>query len=443
MNQTQMDKKTFLAHLQRSSLLSSPELEALRGRMPRTERGRVIARALVEWGLLTKFQAELLLAGRTSGFILGQYRILDEIGQGGMGRVFKAIHQTMNRVVALKILAPQLTRTVKAQRLFQREAQAAARLIHPNIVTAYDANHAGDRHYLVMEYVDGPNLEQLVRERGPLPVGLACDVIRQVAHGLQFAFEMGMVHRDIKPANVLLQGPQAVVAKITDFGLARMSETEHDNRPGTILTKPNVVMGTPDYLSPEQSRSLHKVDIRSDLYSLGCTFYYLLTGKVPFRGGTSMEKLIRHSTEEAAAVEKLRPDLGPEVAFIVRKLMSKDVADRFQSPLELAEVLAPFAASGPLPAGTKERHPTARATGPTGSDAALPDRSRGDPFATVLPDDLVYTVGIGHSPTPTSAQSMPRVPPQSSGSRPIKIATWLVLTIIVLALGFAIWLCLR
>src|SRR5713101_9320882 len=220
--------------------------------------------------------------------------------------------------------------------------------MHPNIVTAYDANQIGDRHYMVMEFVDGPNLEQLVREHGPLPVGQACDFVRQAANGLQFALENHMVHRDIKPANLLVQraGGSArdsqCVVKILDFGLARLHQRSPEDEPGsnTILTKENTVMGTPDYVSPEQARDLHKVDIRSDLYSLGCTFYYLLTGQVPFPGGNTVDKLIRHNTDQAPPLEERRPDLPKNIAQIVRKLMAKIPADRFQTPDELMEALA-------------------------------------------------------------------------------------------------------
>jgi len=346
-----MDRRTFLKNLQASGLLSAAEFKAVLKRLPAETRARPIARALVDMGLLTKFQAELLMAGRTSGFVLGQYRILDQIGQGGMGRVFKAVHQTMNRIVALKVLAPQQMQTERAQALFKREVRAAGRLMHPNIVTAYDAGCAEGRHYLAMEFVDGPNLEQLVRERGPLPVGLACDLIRQAANGLQYAFEQGMVHRDIKPGNLLMQPGQngvPAVVKILDFGLARLQDPARvaaRSNP-TILMAQNRVMGTPDYLSPEQSRDLHAVDIRSDLYSLGCTFYYLLTGNVPFEGGTSLEKLIRHSAEDATPVEHYRPDIPTAVAEIVRRLMAKNPADRFQTPAEAAAALAPFAQPG-------------------------------------------------------------------------------------------------
>jgi serine/threonine-protein kinase len=410
---TQMDRKTFLANLRRSGLISPEEYRELKPRLPDSQRGRVLARALVEWGKLTKFQAELLLAGCTNGFILGQYRILEQLGQGGMGRVFKAMHQTMNRVVAVKVLAPHLVKTEKAQRLFQREVRAAARLIHPNIVTAYDANQLGDRHYLVMEYVDGPNLEQLVRERGPLPVGQACDLMHQIAHGLQHAFEMGMVHRDIKPANLLVQptgldGRGPCVAKILDFGLARLHDGEGEATQATIVTRPNVVMGTPDFLSPEQARSLHKVDIRSDLYSLGCTFYYLLTGKVPFPGGNSLEKLLRQSTEEPIPLEQLRLDVHAGVVQVVRRLMAKDPAARFPTPAELDAALAPFAVPGPL-------HGTAAAKA---SPFDLPATSTPSeiPFGGELNASgdtphygsaLTGTQGMQFLPTPISAREMP------------------------------------
>jgi serine/threonine protein kinase len=207
-----------------------------------------------------------------------------------------------------------------------------------------------------MEYVNGPNLEQLVRKEGPLAIGRACDYIRQAANGLQCAFSMGMVHRDIKPANLLLHHPggdrqptQGVI-KLTDFGLARLSETGSTagaDGAGTLLIRENSVMGTPDYLSPEQARDLHNTDIRSDLYSLGCTLYFLLTGSVPFPGGSTMEKLVHHGVQEPTPVEHLRLDVPQEIAAVVQRLMAKDPADRFQTPADLADVLTPFAVSGP------------------------------------------------------------------------------------------------
>jgi serine/threonine-protein kinase len=349
-----IDRQMFLSNLEQCGLLEPGQLREVLPRLPATERGRVIARYLVEEGLLTRFQAENLLAGRVNGFVLGQYRVLDEIGRGGMGRVFKAEHATMRQVVALKVLAPQLTRTERARLLFQREVRAAARLVHPHIVTAFDANQAGDRYFLVLEYIDGPNLAALVRDQGPLPVGQACEFARQAALGLQHAHALGMVHRDIKPSNLLVQppvggepGPGGVV-KITDFGLARLGEGVGEVGDESGAPDGNIVMGTPDYLSPEQGRNLAEADIRSDLYSLGCTLYFLLTAEVPFPGGTSLEKLERHATVEPEPVELLRPVVPPGVAALVRRLMAKQPADRFQTPAELAEALETFAEVRPV-----------------------------------------------------------------------------------------------
>jgi serine/threonine-protein kinase len=356
-NPQTVDRQTFMANLRQSGLVSGEQMAKVVHKLPNTDKGLVLARSMVELGLITRFQAELLLVGRTSGFHLGQYLIMDHLGRGGMGRVFKAQHMTMNRIVAIKVLAPHLCKTQKAQMMFQREVRAAARLVHPNIVTAYDANQIGDRCYLVMEYVDGPNLDELVRQRGPLPVGQACDFIRQAAGGLQYAHELGMVHRDIKPANLLAQRPVSATPsaspsiKILDFGLARLNTMNANGEPSndSLMAGENTVLGTPDYLSPEQARNLHHVDIRSDVYSLGCTFYYLLTGRVPFPGGTTLEKLVRHSTEQPPAVEQIRPEVSPPVAAIVRRMMAKDPRQRFQTPAEVATVLARFAVQAATP----------------------------------------------------------------------------------------------
>jgi serine/threonine protein kinase len=410
---TFMDRQTFLANLRQSGLVEPAQLEEVLLLLSDTNRGRVIAREMVGRGLLTKFQAEMLLASRTGGFQLGQYRILDQLGQGGMGRVFKAMHQTMHRVVALKVVTSQLVKTEQGRQLFMREVRAAARLMHPNIVTAYDANQIGDRHFMVMEFVDGPNLEQLVREKGPLPIGQACDFIRQAAHGLQFALENHMVHRDIKPANLLVQraGGSArdsqCVVKILDFGLARLHQRSPEDEPGsnTILTKENAVMGTPDFLSPEQARDLHKVDIRSDLYSLGCTFYFLVTGQVPFPGGSTLEKLVRHGTEEATPVERLRPETPAVVAAIIRRLMAKQAGERFQTPAELAAALTPFATN--IPGTWTDRDPTSAFL----DDPGTPGDDYAEPVIYAPGEDeasaLIGTLPSSLSETPLCPADMP------------------------------------
>lgn len=345
MTTTQCDRDTFVRNLRKSGLIPESQLDRVLEAFAKITQAVPLARALVEQKHLTRFQAEMLLAGRTTGFVMGQYRIVDQLGRGGMGRVFKAVHQSMKRVVAIKVVSVKQIKSGKGQQLFEREVRAAAKLMHPNIVNAFDANHLGDRHYLVMEFVDGPNLEHLVREQGALPIGQACEFVRQAAVGLQYAFEHGMVHRDIKPANLLVQKvddkPDQCLVKILDFGLARLHEPEAEGG-GTIVTSQNTLMGTPDYVSPEQSRDVHDVDIRSDLYSLGCTLYYLLAGQVPFPEGTPLEKLMRHATTEATPVEAIRPEIPVELGAIVRSLMAKERADRFQTPAELIAALQPY-----------------------------------------------------------------------------------------------------
>ncbi len=346
MNPTLVDRDTFLQNLRSSKLLTTQQFRTVIDKLGQVQSPREIAKALTSWKLVTKFQARMLLQGRKSGFFIGPYRILDQLGQGGMGRVYKAMHQTMNRVVALKVLSPKVVGSARAQELFLREVQAAAQLSHPNIVMAFDANECDGRHFMSMEFVDGPNLECHVLKSGALPIGLACEVIFQAANGLHYAHGKGMVHRDIKPANLLLaQEPlrNTIHVKILDFGLARLQCPE-GGPSRTIVARENTVMGTPDFVSPEQTKNLHDVDIRSDLYSLGCTFYFLLTGQVPFPGSNTVDKLIRQNADEPTPIEQRRRDVSAHVAGIIRKLWAKKPAVRFQSPDELMDALAPHAA---------------------------------------------------------------------------------------------------
>ena len=438
----QIDRRTFLANVRQSGLLSDEEFAQAEQALPTNPRGRSVARALVEKGLLTKFQAERLLVGRTAGFLLGQYRILDQIGRGGMGRVFKAEHRTMGRTVALKVLAPDLLRTDRAQEMFLREVRAAAQLVHPNIVTAYDANEIDGRYSLVLEYVDGPNLEQLVQRQGPLPVGQACDYLRQIAHGLQCAHVLGMVHRDVKPANILVQrrglnGDDVGLVKISDFGLARLhnpnAADEFSSHPGTILTKDNTVMGTPDYLSPEQARNLHKTDIRSDLYSAGCTFHFLLTGQVLFPGGATLDKLIRHGTEKPPSVRDLRPEVPPEVAAILEKLLAKHPKERYQTPAELAAALEPFAVSGPTPWA-----PLPPPAEPFEDALLTPGAEPNGDAAFQASDELsalANTLAQDGAPTPLSGGQTPRKVGRFRARRKSRSRSWLWLVAIALVLA--------
>jgi serine/threonine protein kinase len=252
-----------------------------------------------------------------------------------MGAVFKARNWKLGQTVALKLVRKERLTSADAVKRFQREIRAAAQLDHPHIVRALDADEVGGTHFFVMEFVEGVPLKHLVKERGLLPVAEACDYVRQAALGLQHAFEKGMVHRDIKPSNLLLT--RDGVVKILDMGLARTATTATEE--SSTLTQEGAVMGTPDYMAPEQTLDSHLVDIRSDLYSLGCTLYYLLTRKVPFPGGSFGEKLMKHQLREPEPVETLRPDVPPAVAAVVRKLMAKDPARRYQTPAELVSAL--------------------------------------------------------------------------------------------------------
>ena len=267
-----------------------------------------------------------------------RYRIVRLLGMGGMGAVYQAEHKIMKRLVALKVIRSTLVQSGTAVERFRREVHAAARLVHPNIVTAYDAEQVGDTHFLAMELVDGVNLADIVRDRGPLPVPDACDYIRQAALGLQHACERGMVHRDIKPHNLMVDSSGQV--KILDFGLARFAS---ENSAGGTITEPGSHMGTPDFMAPEQARDPRAADIRADIYSLGCTLYYLLSGQEPFPGGTAISKAMAHIEKPPRPLGELRGDIPLQVQAVVERMMAKDPAQRFQTPAEVAAALAPIA----------------------------------------------------------------------------------------------------
>jgi WD40 repeat protein/serine/threonine protein kinase len=298
-----------------------------------------LARELIGRGWLTPFQVNHLFLDKGDELLLGSYVLLERLGEGGMGQVFKARNWKLDRIVALKLIRKdRLASSASAVRRFEREIRVAAQLEHPNIIRAIDADMVGGVYLFAMELVPGVDLAQHVRARGPLPVASACDYIRQAALGLGHALEKELVHRDIKPSNLLLTTPGEVV-KVLDLGLARSSDAANDEG-STSLTEEGLVMGTPDYLAPEQALDARAADIRSDLYSLGCTFYFLLTGSAPFPGGSTLEKLIRHREQEPTPIEELRPDVSPAVAAVLRGMMAKRPADRFQTPTELIAALA-------------------------------------------------------------------------------------------------------
>jgi serine/threonine-protein kinase len=300
---------------------------------------RELLRTMVERGLLTEFQSERLAAGKYKGFLLGSYKILGRLGQGGMGQVYLAEHAAMRRFVALKVLPTSVTENDVAKERFLREARAAAALDHPNIVRVFDLNREGKVLYLVMEYVEGTSLQHLVEKGGRLPVGAAVDYVRQIADGLQHAHERGLVHRDIKPANLLVD--RAGTARILDLGLVR-SETDEDSKL-TAQLGGRSILGTADYLAPEQAVDSSSVDIRADLYSLGATLYFLLAGHPIFPEGRAGQKLMWQQWREPKPICEIRPDVPPELGAIVHRAIAKNREDRFPEPQAFAEALEPYA----------------------------------------------------------------------------------------------------
>jgi serine/threonine protein kinase len=304
---------------------------------------------LVRDGLLTYFQAEQLLQGKWKRFNIGKYKVLERLGSGGMGQVFLCEHKLMRRRVAVKVLPTAKAADQASLDRFNREARAAAAVDHPNIVRAFDIDQDDNLHFLVMEYVDGTNLQDLIKKTGPLDPVRACHYVYAASVGLQHAHEMGLIHRDIKPGNILLD--RVGVVKILDMGLARLI---HDTEDHITRKYDENILGTADYLSPEQAEDSHTVDIRSDIYSLGATFYYLLSGSQPFPEGTIPQKLIWHRTRHPRSLRELRPDVSDEIVAVVNKMMAKRPADRYQTPAEVAAALQPWASVPIAPPDERE-----------------------------------------------------------------------------------------
>jgi eukaryotic-like serine/threonine-protein kinase len=337
------DRQTsFLDRLRESQLLEPAQLDELAASPEAREaEPSALARIVLRRAWLSKYQLNQVAMGKAKDLRVGPYVLLDRLGEGGMGQVFKAHHQHMERVVALKVIRKEKLGSADAVKRFYQEIKAAAQLTHPNIVVAYDAGPAGNTHYFAMEYVEGVDLSQLVKESGPLPVALACEYIRQAAVGLQHAFEKGLVHRDIKPANLLLSGARVKGAKgavkILDMGLARFNGGEREKG----LTQTGQVIGTPDYLAPEQAMNSRAADVRADIYSLGCSLYFLLAGKAPFQGETLTQVLLQHQMEAAPPITS-RTDVPTRLNELLARMMAKAPDDRYQTPAEVAEALAPF-----------------------------------------------------------------------------------------------------
>jgi serine/threonine protein kinase len=305
---------------------------------------REAADGMVQDGLLTNFQAEQFLLGKWRGFTIGKFKLLERIGVGGMGQVFLCEHMFMKRRVAVKVLPPAKAEHPAALGRFYREARAAGLLEHANIVRTHDIDQDGNLHFIVMEYVDGSNLLEIVKKFGPMEIDRAVSYAKQIAEALEYAFQNGIIHRDVKPGNVLVD--RRGQAKVLDMGLARFFKDQTDNL--TVKYDDKIVLGTADYVAPEQVANSHNVDVRADVYALGATLYFLLAGHPPFPTGTVSQKLIWHRTKDPTPIQQIRPEVPDTLAAILVKMMAKDPINRYQTPGAVAAVLAPF-----LPASVK------------------------------------------------------------------------------------------
>jgi tRNA A-37 threonylcarbamoyl transferase component Bud32 len=307
------------------------------------------------------------------------YEVLEELGRGGMGVVYKARKAETGEVVALKVIRKERLGSADFLARFRREVLASSRLAHPNLVQVFEADLTGEQPFLAVEYVPGLTLQDLVDRQGALTPALACDVVRQIALALKHADEQRLVHRDIKPSNIMVLAPGGLplpprpAVKVLDMGVARLFQGEENETSLTTLTRDGSVIGTPDYIAPEQLENPRGVDVRADLYSLGCVFYFLLTGQVPFPGGTLVQKLDRQRWQAAPSVTQLRPDLPAGVAAVVRRLMAKHPDDRYQTPAELISVLEEMTRPGALPgqAHLEEIRPLREMTGHKGAVTSL------------------------------------------------------------------------
>jgi len=418
----EMTADKFLAVLRRSRLIAEDRLKALlkalhdRG-LP-VDDARAIAKGLVRRGELTRWQAEKLLEGKYNGFWLGDYRVLGLLGEGGMGSVFLAEHSLLKRQCAVKVLPAKRVKDATYLPRFIREAQAAAALDHPNIVRAYDVDHTvvneQQIHYLAMEYVKGRNVDAVIKDGGPLDLQTATEIARQAANGLAHAHEAALVHRDIKPSNLLLN--EHGIVKILDLGLAK--SFDEDEEASLTVAHNQGLLGTADYLSPEQAVDSHAVDHRSDIYSLGCTLYCMLTGHPPFTKGTVAQRIAAHRLDSPPPIRRDRPEVPADLVEIVDKMMAKDPTDRFQTAQEVAQQLDAWLRRHKAPAAGIPAHgsPTTDPVAEPSPDAKT-TQSRHRPAEPAVGIDLgttysvvAYLDGDGKPATVVSQEGDPTTP---------------------------------
>ena len=326
----QQPGKSFLSLLSQSGIVEADHLKSVLSQLAKQSGGKKVkldqlTQHLVSQGLITKWHCEKLLVGKYKGFFLGKYKLLGHLGTGVMSSVYLAEHTIFKQRRAIKVLPKKRIADKTYLDRFYREGRAAASLNHPNIVRVYDIDHEGDTHYLVMEYVEGIDLYETVKQQGPLGFELSLDYMIQAARGLAHAHDNKLVHRDIKPANLLVT--KKSVVKLLDLGLALFREEDNS----LTVVHNEKVLGTADYLAPEQAINSHDVDHRADIYSFGCTLYYLLTGEPPFPEGTLAQRIAMHQRSEPKPLTEKRADCPPEIQLVVERMMKKDPNDRYQN----------------------------------------------------------------------------------------------------------------
>lgn len=371
----------LLPLIRRSGVLSDRQFEEVCGKILGGEYPRdssALAERLVAEKVLTEFQASRLLRNKAHGFVVGRYIVLDRLGEGNKGRVFKAQHKLMGRLVALKVIAPQIASRASSIARFHREMRLLGRLDHPNVVRAFDADQAADLLYIVMEYVAGRDLEKLLRDRGPLPPAEVADYMAQAALGLGHAHGQGIVHRDVKPTNLIINEEGQV--KVLDLGLGALLEADSQT---SFATAAGRSVGTLNYMSPEQATA-GDLDGRSDLFNLGCTMYQLLSGRIPFPGETVVECLKRRARGNPDPITDLRPDLPPRLVAVLDKLMAYKPEDRFQTAAEAATALQFVARHGKaaLPDRRRSPRPAMNAAAPEPQASVAPNSGSESPIAT-------------------------------------------------------------
>ncbi|MFH1919191.1 MAG: protein kinase [Planctomycetota bacterium] len=437
----------FVENLIRSGLFSAAELAAFQNKLAPEKRpkdAQGLARELNRAGKLTKYQAAQVYQGKTRGLVLGDYVILDEIGHGGMGQVCQAWRRERDRTVAVKVLPAKAMQSPQAVERFHREVKAAARLEHPNIVAAYDAGEAEGIHFLVMQYVEGQDLAHAVAERGPLPVEEAVGYVIQAARGLEYAHRQGVVHRDIKPGNLLLDSEGAV--KVLDMGLARMDQPARATDPTApdALTASGQVMGTYDYMAPEQAQDTHSADHRADIYSLGCTLYRLVTGRKPYVGETPVQILLAHCQDPIPSLCDLREDVSPKLDAVSQKMLAKNPADRQQSMGEviadLEGCLHPPGPEPPTPPPVQGRATESSSSTDSALKAFLKTMSRVGTAARQAVPSADEETRTYH---PDAETAMPVGRPTAPSARRKKTTPWAIIggivgLLVILALGIAL-----